>query len=214
MEHNGSIRNNIKGIYGKQGNAATYTYKRVEKFQNSFRDILSPPFGNNIPELLLSNSELKKMVSNFFKDKGYKINLKPEDNDIEIAKEEDEVIYSYPYITISETLQRIVFLMLAIETNKNFTLILDEPESNTFPFYTKYIAERIARDKTNQYFITTHNPYLLMNVIEKTPTKELNVFVTTMKNYQTKAKLLNKQQLKEAIEMQHDVFFNLDKFVK
>ena len=213
MEHNGTIRDS-HGVFGKQTTVATYIYKRLDRFQRTYRDNLSSPFGSNIPELLISNSELKKMVSNFFRDKGYKINLKPEDSDMEIAKEEDEVIYSYPYITISETLQRIVFLMLAIETNKNFTLIFDEPESNTFPFYTKYIAERIARDKTNQYFITTHNPYLLMNLIEKTPTKELNVFVTTMKNYQTKANLLNKQQLKEAIVMQHDVFFNLDKFVK
>jgi AAA15 family ATPase/GTPase len=212
MEHNGNIVNNYGPNFDTH--VATYIYKRLDNFQQNFRSMLNPPYGDNIPNLLISNSELKKMVSNFFRDKGYKINLKPEDNDMEIAKEEDEVIYSYPYITISETLQRIVFLMLAIETNKNFTLILDEPESNTFPFYAKFIAERIARDKTNQYFITTHNPYLLMNLIEKTPTKELNVFVTTMKDYQTKVHLLNKKQLKEAILMQHDIFFNLDKFVK
>ncbi|MEO8404589.1 MAG: AAA family ATPase [Chitinophagaceae bacterium] len=212
MQHDGTIRNN-HGI-NMSTHTCAYIYKRIEKFEQNFRNFLKPPHGNNIPNLLLSSSELKKMVSSFFREKGYKINLKPEDNDLEIAKEEDEVIYSYPYMTISETLQRIVFILLAIETNKNATLIFDEPEANTFPFYTKYVAERIAQDKTNQYFITTHNPYLLLNIIEKSPSKELNVFVTTMKNYQTKAHLLTKQQVKEVIELQHEVFFNLDKFTK
>ena len=212
MAHDGTIRDNYGG--NMSTHISAYTFKRLEKFEQNFRNFLNPPYGDNIPNLLLSSSDLKKMVSTFFKDKGYKINLKPEDNDLEIAKEEDEIIYSYPYMTISETLQRIVFILLAIETNKNATLIFYEPEANTFPFYTKYVAERIAQDKTNQYFITTHNPYLLLNIIEKSPSKELNVFVTTMKRYQTKVHLLTKEQIKKVIELQHDVFFNLDKFVK
>lgn len=212
MAHDGILSNKHGGSHSTH--IIAYIFKRLGKFEQNFRNFLNPPYGDNIPNLLLSSSDLKKMVSTFFRGKGYKINLKPEDNDLEIAKEEDEVIYSYPYMTISETLQRIVFILLAIETNKNSTLIFDEPEANTFPFYTKYVAERIAQDKTNQYFITTHNPYLLLNIIEKSPSKELNVFVTTMKKYQTKVHLLTKEQIKEVIELQHDVFFNLDKFTK
>ncbi len=211
MEHNGNIVQNFGGNISTH--IAAYHFKRLEKFEQTFPGFLNPPFGDNIPNLLLSNSDLKKMVSMFFREKGYKINLKPDDNDLEIAKEEDEIIYSYPYMTISETLQRIVFIMLAIESHKYATLIFDEPEANTFPFYTKYIAERIAQDKTNQYFISTHNPYLLLNIIEKSPSKELNVFVTNMDNYQTKVHLLTHEQLHEVIQLQHDVFFNLNKFL-
>lgn len=212
LDHNGSIRyNNVENM---STHVLAYIFKRLDKFQQTFRSSLNPPFGDNIPNLLLSNSEYKKMISIFFRDKGYKINLKPEDNDLEIAKEEDEIIYSYPYMTISETLQRIVFILLAIETNKNSTLIFDELEASTFPFFTKYVAERIAQDTSNQYFIATHNPYLLLNIIEKSPSKELNVFVTSMDKYQTKAHLLTKVQIGEVIQLQHDVFFNLDKFKK
>ncbi len=212
LEHNGNIRDNFGG--NMSTHVSAYIFKRLDKFEQTFRSFLNPPYGDNIPNLLVSNTEYKKMISTFFKDKGYKINLKPQDNDLEIAKEEDEIIYSYPYMTISETLQRIVFILLAIETNKNMTLIFDEPEANTFPFFTKYVAERIAQDKTNQYFITTHNPYLLLNIIEKAPSNDLNVFVTSMDKYQTKAHQLTKDQISEVIELQHDVFFNLDKFTK
>lgn len=48
-------------------------------------------------------------------------------------------------------------------------LVLDEPEANTFPKFTKILAERIAGDdRKNQFFITTHNPYLLHSLIKKT----------------------------------------------
>jgi AAA15 family ATPase/GTPase len=191
----------------------TYIFRRNEVFSVSYQNFLSPPFGTNIPNLLLSNKDLKKIVSDMFKEKGYKLQIKPTENDINMSVEIDEELYSYPYHAISETMQRIVFMMMAIESNKNAILSFDEPESNTFPFYTKYIAERIALDETNQFFITTHNPYLLMNIIQKTKKQDLNVFVTYMDKFQTKAKLLNSKQIEEAIELDMDLFFNLDRII-
>ncbi|NJK86128.1 MAG: ATP-binding protein [Bacteroidales bacterium] len=91
-----------------------------------------------------------------------RLTLKPTENDLEISKLIEDELYSYPYFTLSETLQRIIFYSTAIKSNKDSVILFDEPESNTFPFYTKYLAELIALDKTNQFFITTHNPYLLL----------------------------------------------------
>jgi len=210
LDYNGLILSNNSSQL--DSSIVTYIYKRLEQFNTTFRNFLNPPFGDNIPNLLISNTEYKRLVSLFFKDKGYKINLKPQDNELEIVKEVDDIIYSYPYTTISETLQRVVFLLMAIETNKNKSIILDEPESNTFPFYTKYIAERIAQDPSNQYFITTHNPYLLLNIIEKSPGHELRVFLTEMENYTTTVRSLTTLEIAEIIEMQQDAFLNFDKF--
>ncbi|MBI1306718.1 MAG: AAA family ATPase [Bacteroidetes bacterium] len=209
LEHNGNIRSQNVGEKNVM-KCATYIFKKIEKFIPSFRPFLNPPFGDNIPNLLISNSTYKNLVSLFFREKGFRINLKPGENDLEIVKEVDEVLYSYPYMTISETLQRLVFLMLAIDSNTDMTLIMDEPESNTFPFYTKFIAEKIAKDISNQYFITTHNPYVLINLIDKTPSKDLSVYVTRMKDYSTEIHKLNSDQIVSAMEYQHDIFFNLD----
>ena len=104
--------------------------------------------------------------------------------------------------------------MAALESNKDATLLLDEPEANTFPFYTKYLAERIALDETNQFFITTHNPYLLSSVVEKTPLKDLTVFVTRMEKFETKVKQIPDKKLSELLELDSDAFFNLDKLVE
>jgi hypothetical protein len=92
-------------------------------------------------------------------------------------------------------------------------LLLDEPESNTFPFYTKYLAERIALDETNQFFITTHNPYLLLSLIEKTPIKDLNVCIAEMKNYETILHILNEKQITKVLDFNSDVFFNFNQII-
>jgi AAA15 family ATPase/GTPase len=172
---------------------------------------LSVPFGDNLPSLLLSNTEYKKWVSEFLKSKGLTLTLKPAENEIMVSKLVDDEIYSYPYSSLSETLQRIIFYTIALKSNKDNVILFDEPESNTFPFYTKYLAERIALDGTNQFFITTHNPYMLLSLIEKSKAADINVCIVQMENYQTNISVLKGNQVAEIIDLNSDVFFNFDK---
>ncbi len=190
-----------------------YEYKRLKNFQSFGFSFLKSPFGENLPQLLVSNNKLKKWVSDFLRSKGYRLQLKPVENEILISKEVNDELYSYSYHTISETLQRVIFIYTAIETNKDATLLFDEPEANTFPFYTKFIAELIGLSEQNQFFITTHNPYLLTNLIQKTPASELNLCITEMNNYQTIVHRLNAEQIEKVIEYDVDVFYNLDRII-
>lgn len=162
---------------------------------------------------MLSNSEYKKWVSDFLKSKGLTLTLKPADNELLASKVIDDEIYTYPYFSISETLQRIIFYTIAIKSNKGNILLFDEPESNTFPFYTKFIAERIALDNDNQFFITTHNPYLLLSLIEKSKEEDLNVCIVQMKDFQTVITQLQQNQISEVLDLNTDVFFNFDKIL-
>ncbi len=171
---------------------------------------LSVPFGNNLPSLLLANIEYKKWVSEFLQEKGLTLTLKPTENDIAVSKFVNREIYSYPYYAISETLQRVIFYLIAIKSNMNSVILFDEPETNTFPFYTKFLAERIALDESNQFFVTTHNPYLLLSLIEKTKIEELNVCIVEMKDYQTIVHVLAKDQVSKVLDFNSDVFFNFN----
>ena len=87
---------------------------------------------------------------------------------------------------------------------------MEEPEAHAFPFYTKYSAELIALDDSNLYFITTHNPYFLLTLIEKTPKKDLAVYNTYYDGYQTKAKKLSEKKLQEVLDLGH--IFQLGRF--
>jgi len=190
-----------------------YEYKRLSSFQPAYMPHLSVPFGDNLPSLLLANTEYKNWVSDFLHAKGLTLTLKPTDNDIAVSKFINREIYSYPYFAISETLQRIIFYSIAIKSNANSVMLFDEPETNTFPFYTKFLAERIALDETNQFFITTHNPYLLLGLIEKSKFNDLNVCIVQMKDYQTVVHVLDRDQVSKVLDFNSDVFFNFNQIL-
>jgi predicted ATPase len=92
-------------------------------------------------------------------------------------------------------------------------IAIEEPETHMFPFYVKCLAEKIAQgNKGNQYFVSTHNPYFLISLLEKAPKKDVNVFVTFTERNETRVRMLTDEQKEEILNMDVDVFFNLDKF--
>jgi AAA15 family ATPase/GTPase len=188
-----------------------YKYNQETVPNHAVPGQLLSPFGENLVSILMSNAKVKKTVSELFRSKGFRMNLKPIERELLISKEKGDEIYSYPYNNISETLRRIVFLMTCLETNENSTILFDEPESNTFPFYTKYLAERIAMDETNQYFFTTHNPYLLQSVVAKGGHDNVNIIITYMKDFETRVRPLNSEEINELMDM--DAFLNLTRFI-
>jgi len=179
-----------------------YRFVGQNKFPESGSSFLLPPHGSNLFAVVMANKKF-----NF----GFKLVLKPQERTFEIQKQVDDLVFSYPYILTSDTLQRIIFYMIAMESNKNSTLVFEEPESHSFPYYTKHLGERIAFDETNQYFIATHNPYLLLSILEKAHKNSVNVFITYFRDYQTKVKCLTDEQMSEL--MDYDPFFNLDSFI-
>jgi AAA15 family ATPase/GTPase len=209
INHDGNIKSGIPGV----SHVCYYEYKRLMSFKNSYYQQLKVPFGENLPSLLLSNSEYKKWVSDFLKNKGLNLTFKPSENEILASKIVNDEIYSYPYFTLSETLQRFIFYNIALKSNNDSVLLFDEPETNTFPKYTKLLAENIALDKTNQFFITTHNPYLLLSLIEKSKIEDINVCIAQMKDYQTIISVLNSKQITDVLDLNTDVFFNFDKIL-
>jgi len=177
-------------------------------------DSLRPPYGDNLMALLLTRRDLKELVANLVKSFGLRLVLKPQEGKIELLKyyEQEDIFVSIPYHLISDTLRRAIFYLVAIKSNKDSIIILEEPEVHSFPSYTKVLAEIIGLDKHNQYFITTHNPYFLLSLIEKTSASDLNVFITYMENYQTKVRQLTSKEISEIASEGTDIFFNIDIF--
>ncbi len=190
-----------------------YRYVEMDSFPALQADHLLPPNGANLFSLIKARKEMRQYVADLFGSFGFRPMLKVHDHKIEMAKDLGELLYSYPYVTISDTLRRMIFYTAAIKSSKESTLVFEEPESNSFPFYTKDLAERIGRDTgKNQYFISTHNPYFLEPLVEKTPEKDLAVFLTHFKDYETHARCLSGDEISELLEM--DPFLNLDRYVR
>ncbi len=190
-----------------------YKYRVTEVFHRREPNFLLPPYGENLLSILITNKSLRKVVADIFSEFGLRIVLKPQETKIEVQKEVEDVIISYPYSLVSDTLQRVVFHLAAIETNKDSVIIFEEPESHAFPYYTKFLAERIALDKTNQYFVATHNPYFLSSVLEKTPKDEIGISITYFEDYQTKVKSVTEKEMPQILDLDSSVFFNLEQFL-
>jgi hypothetical protein len=189
-----------------------YRFRVQQVFERLESDFLFPPFGQNLFSLLMANPELRSLVNQPFLARGLRLGLRPQESRLEIIKQLDDVIVSYPYSLVSETLQRLTFYQAAIVTNKESVITFEEPEAHAFPFYTKVLAEMIALDENkNQYFISTHNPYFLMPLVAKAPMTDVAVHVVYYEDYQTKVKTLFEAEMTELTEI--DVFSNLDRFI-
>ena len=175
---------------------------------------LLPPSGANLLSLLLQNRDLRVDANRPFLSRGLRLGLRPQENKIEVLKDFDDVIVSHPYHLASDTFQRLVFYMAALHTNSDSVLVFEEPEAHAFPYYTKYLAERIALDERgNQYFISTHNPYFLLPILEKTLSEDIAVFITYYEDHHTQVRQLAQDEL-ETIFDDVDVFSNIDMFLE
>ncbi len=188
-----------------------YEFRDSVEFGENAVSHLAPPHGTNLPFLLKTQPKLRELVSEIFRDHGLRLNIKPFDHQIEFVKAFGEAFVSFPLRVISTTLRRLMFLLLAIESNAGKTLLLDEPEAKTFPFFTRYLAERMAFSPSNQFFLTTHNPYLLQCLLEKTPVQDLAIHVVSADEQgETRCRVIAEDQFQELFEL--DLFYNLEDF--
>lgn len=190
-----------------------YQYDPAVTFGQHWFTHLAPTDGHNLSAVLLHNPELLSEIDEIMTAKDIFISI---DRDtykisqrIDIAR---NVSVHLSWATISETIKRYVFLYTAVRTNQNAVLLLDEPEQNTFPFYTAHIAEIMAREVTNQYFITTHNQYLLSALLDKAPAEQIQVLATFRKDKETVVRPVPYEELEEL--MKYDLFLNLDKLAE
>jgi AAA15 family ATPase/GTPase len=202
-KHNDGVRTNIN----------YYIYKSSQTLHDSTNEVLNQPHGSNIIHVLKSNPELAKLVALYLEEQNRKLGVYEEQQRLEIIAEKNGLLYPYTYISLSETLRRYFFLEAVLKSNNQSVILLDEPDTHSFPPYVKQFAEEVGINEENQFFISTHNPYLLGSIIEKTPVKDLNIYVCRKNKGTTEAICLSEKQLDELTEMGvSSSFFNLNDF--
>lgn len=207
----------LKEIRNSEGDFNTpfrfYRFATLETFASPEADFLLPVKGENLAQILLTNKESRKMAANVFSEYGLKIVLKQSEYKIEVQKEIEDAVISFPYALVSDTRRRIVFHHVAIETNHDSIIIFEEPEAHAFPYYSKFLAERIALDSSNPYFISTHNPYFLISILEKAPKDDIGISVASLTDSVTQLKAVSPEAYSEILDLDASVFFNLEGFL-
>ncbi len=92
-------------------------------------------------------------------------------------------------------------------------MLFEEPEAQMFPPYIKKLTTDILMDEgDNQFFIATHSPYVLSELIEEAE-DDLSVYVVDYDKGETIIKRLTDEQVIEVAQYGIDLFFNLESYL-
>lgn len=186
-----------------------YDYSKLKEFTDRFHWFLKPPDGKNLYTILHKNKQLYKEINDLFKEYKLRLILDSDKSNLYLQKLVSGVGYQFDYFGIADTLQRYIFYLLAIETNEDSVLLFEEPEAHSFPKYVRDFSQKIIEDKTNQFFITTHSPYVLNTIIENTERENVAVFKVDYEKFRTIINPVSEEELSRALNFGNDIIFNL-----
>lgn len=175
---------------------------------------LSVPYGDNLLDVLQGNSTLRKDIIGIFETYKLRLFIDRSDQSIKFFKElNDGTAISVPYHQVADTLRRLIFYKAAIETNTEAALLFEEPEAHMFPPYIRKFTSDVIFDKTNQFFIATHSPYVLDAFLEDAP-NDVAIYLVDYVNGESKIHLLSQQDIEEIRDYGVDLFFNIESYLR
>jgi len=191
-----------------------YSFTSNIQSRNVNLPYLIPPYGENLLNILSLNKELKSDLSELFSEYGLELVFDKASQTIKIMKQnKGREIFLIPYNSIADTLQRIIFFKSAISSNKNSILLFEEPESHSFPPYIVHITQQIVHSKSNQFFISTHSPFIVNDFLENCR-EELSIFLIDYKNGETSVRKLTNEEIYEIYQYGVDLFANNESYLK
>jgi AAA15 family ATPase/GTPase len=175
---------------------------------------LSAPFGDNLVDIIQFDKQIRKQVSEIFKNSNLKLSIDQGNNSIKALKElDDETIFLIPFYQMADTLQRLIFHKAAIMSNENAVLLFEEPEAHMFPPYIRKFTGDVIFDKSNnQFFIATHSPVVIEDFLADA-FDDLSVYLVGLKDGQTTIKRLSDEELKEVNDLGVDLLFNIESYL-
>lgn len=190
-----------------------YVFKTDIKYNRAHSKYLIPPFGFNLFSIIQHYADLKQQVHELFEEYNLKIAFDKASQTFKILQlNRNNEIMLVPYNSIASTLQEIIFYKTAIATNDKSILLFENPEAHSFPLYLRHFTRDMIYKKDNQYFIATHSPFILNDLLEN-GRDELAVFVAHYENHETKVRKLTSNELDEVYQSGVDLFTNNESFV-
>lgn len=193
-------------------NIKKYSFKQNVAYKKGHAKYLIPPFGFNLLSVIEQYKQLKKEVIGFFNDYGLEIAFDKGSQTIKIIQKGKDGIFLIPYNSVADTLQRIIFYKAAIASNSNAVLLFEEPEAHSFPPYMTHLTQEMLYKNDNQYFIATHSPFILNDLLEN-GRDQLAVFIVYYEHSETKLRQLSSIELHEILQDGIDIFTNSESFV-
>ncbi len=182
--------------------------------ENSLQNFLLPPCGGNLMSTVSQLPTLKEELTAIFHEYGLKYVFDAGSQEIKVMKESGGgEIFLIPFHSLADTLQRLIFYKAAILSNKHSVLLFEEPEAHTYPPYITNVVQSILDAADNQFFITTHSPYIINALLEQ-QNEEIAIYFVNMYSGNTSVQRATNEEMQEMYESGIDLFFNLETYLK
>lgn len=193
-------------------NVKPYKFSDAKVYNKNISALeLNIPFGKNMFEVIINNTELRKEFSDLLKPYDLDLIIDISESDIKVSpKIKDGIINTIPISLIADTLIRLIFFKTAIISSKDSVLLLEEPEANCYEPYISETTNAIKNDKkNNQFFIVTHSQYVVDELLRDEQSRnDTNIYLVGIDEGETKVKLLSPQVSKDVYQTGLNIFFN------
>lgn len=191
----------------------SYSFPVPFQFENTGLKFLQPTTGSNLSSVLDSLETTKNEISELLSSYGLRLSFDRASQQIKLLKSiSDSSIYLVPFNSIADTLQRVMYYKTAIASNENAILTFEEPEAHSYPPYISKITTDIIYSESNQFFITTHSPYVLNEFMEN-KIEDLAIYLIDFVDGETTVKGLTEEQIEKVSQAGVDLFFNSEIFL-
>lgn len=190
-----------------------YYYGQHLSSESVTMPFLCPIGGDNLMQVIKQYDSIRNDISKLLARYGLKLMLDTAAQQIRITKELDaDTSFIIPYTAMASSLKRLIFYKAAIGSNKDSVLIMEEPEAHSYPPYIVKVIQSMLESDTNQYFLTTHSPYVINEFLENKA--DIAIFLVDYINGKTIIKTLTDKQLQQIYEEGVDLFFNTEFFAE
>jgi AAA15 family ATPase/GTPase len=194
-----------------------YNYNQDITSSETNPTVLSFPYGENLTEILKNNSLIREEAGELLAPYNLKFLFQAE-KDLYVQKQLDQYsVFQFSVLQVADSLQRLIFHKAAIKSNKNSVLLFEEPEAHMFPPYiSKFTADVMYDDNNNQFFITTHSPFVLNDFMENLKKEEYSIYTVGYKKEtgETVIRRMTDEEIHEIYQYGVDVFFNLENYLQ
>ena len=174
---------------------------------------LCPWDGNNMMQVLQQNEPLKQYFVNLLKEYDLQLTFDLAQQEVRVLKPVDDTSsFIIPYVALADSIKRLMFYKAAVDSNKDSVLMFEELEAHAYPPYISKIAQTIIQNPSNQYFITTHSPYVINEFLED-KSLDVAIHIVDYKDGKTIVKTLSKEEMDEVYNYGIDLFFNTEAFL-
>lgn len=193
-----------------------YVFSKDVAYTNKNYYELLYPSGSNIFNIISTNHTLKKEIQELFIPYNLELLFDTREQKFTILKKTTSGIFSIPYELVADTLQRVIFYKAAILSNKGKVLLFEEPEAHMFPPYiSKFTGDIIHDENNNQYFLATHSPFVMNDLISNLKKEELSIYIVSYENEtgETLIHRMDEEDVDEAYQFGYDFFMNINSFI-